>query len=414
MVSKVVIKTDKQIKALLREGKPARHSCSNGLYFRISEQGSGFWLYKYSINNRRKEMAIGRYPEVSFADANSKILELRKLVSTGKDPKVERDRDSQNPFKTVEDLAQDWLGTKAKKIKHPKIPIRVYKKDIAPLIGKAALIDIKPLDVRHVLEKINGSGRPTIANDALGYMKQLFKHGIKLGLLVSNPAEAFGPEDAGGSESPRTRRLSQDELKEVFKQIDINIETFGYENKLAIYLLLSLGIRKTELIAATWAEFDLDKRIWNLPAERTKTGAAFNIPLTDSVYSVFMELTVFARGSDYVFPNRRASKRFNHISADTLNRALERLFNIPSVKVGKCTVHDLRRTFRTLLSELAVPSHTSERCLNHKIRGVEGVYDRYDYFQERKVALHKISEKLELLLERPPITRLRELPFKEF
>jgi hypothetical protein len=51
------------------------------------------------------------------------------------------------------------------------------------------------------------------------------------------------------------------------------------------------------------------------------------------------------------------------------------------------------------LAELKIPSHIGERCLNHKIRGVEGVYDRYDYFEERKEALEKISEQLALLVE---------------
>ena len=343
-------------------------------------------------------MTIGRYPEMSFADANKEIFELRKLVANSKDPQLERKRESQNTFKTVNDLAQDWLEVKAKKVKYPKIPIRVYTKDIAPLIGKIALADLKPLDVRRVIENINESGRPSIANDALGYMKQLFKHGIKLDFLTNNPALVFNPEDAGGNEVSRTRYLSQEELKEVFKQINIHIETVCYENKLAFFLLLSLGVRKGELIEAIWSEFDFDKRIWRIPAERTKTNTAFEVPLTDSVYSVFMELKVFARGSDNVFPNRRVSRRFSHISGDTLNRSLDRLFDVSVIKFERFTVHDLRRTFRSLLAELKIPSHIGERCLNHKIRGVEGVYDRYDYFEERKEALEKVSKALELLV----------------
>lgn len=393
------IKTDKQIKALLKAGKPVKKACGNGLYFRVSKEVTGFWLYKYSLNKVRKDMTIGRYPEMSFADANKRTFELRNLVANHKDPQIERKRESQNTFRTVDDLAQDWLVNKAKKVKNPQIPIRVYTKDIAPLIGKMALTDVSPLDVRQVIENINESGRPSIANDALGYMKQLFKHGIKLDFLTSNPALVFSPEDAGGNEVSRTRCLSQEEIKDVFKQINIHIETICYENKLAFFLLLSLGVRKGELIEAIWSEFDFDKRTWLIPAERTKTNTTFEVPLTDNVYSVFMELKVFARGSDNVFPNRRVSKRSSHISGDTLNRALDRLFDVSVVKFERFTVHDLRRSFRSLLAELKIPSHIGERCLNHKIRGVEGVYDRYDYFEERKEALGRISKELALLVE---------------
>ncbi len=55
------------------------------------------------------------------------------------------------------------------------------------------------------------------------------------------------------------------------------------------------------------------------------------------------------------------------------------------------TVHDLRRTCRTLLAKQGTPGHIAERCLNHKLKGVEGIYDQYDYLPERKEALNKLS-----------------------
>lgn len=58
------------------------------------------------------------------------------------------------------------------------------------------------------------------------------------------------------------------------------------------------------------------------------------------------------------------------------------------------TVHDLRRTCRSLLASLGVPGHVAERCLNHKLKGVEGIYNRHDYFDERKEALNQLAQKL--------------------
>lgn len=51
------------------------------------------------------------------------------------------------------------------------------------------------------------------------------------------------------------------------------------------------------------------------------------------------------------------------------------------------TLHDLRRTARTHLAALGVRREVAERCLGHKLRGVEGTYDRHDYFKERRAAL---------------------------
>jgi len=102
------------------------------------------------------------------------------------------------------------------------------------------------------------------------------------------------------------------------------------------------------------------------------------------------ELKVRSCQSEYVFPSRRASKR-KYMSHDTLNRALQKLFDQGKMPIPHFTVHDFRRTCRSLLAELKVPGHIAERCLNHRLKGVEGIYDRYDYFEERKEALSRLS-----------------------
>jgi integrase len=59
------------------------------------------------------------------------------------------------------------------------------------------------------------------------------------------------------------------------------------------------------------------------------------------------------------------------------------------------TLHDLRRTARTHLAALGIRREVAERCLGHKLRGVEGTYDRYDYFEERRSALGQWTQVLE-------------------
>ena len=100
-----------------------------------------------------------------------------------------------------------------------------------------------------------------------------------------------------------------------------------------------------------------------------------------------------AYDSEFVFPSRRASKR-GHISPDTINAAIQKLFRENKILVEHFTVHDLRRTCRSLLASLKVSGHVAERCLNHKLKGVEGIYDRYDYLDERKQALEMVSKLL--------------------
>ncbi|MGY5798410.1 tyrosine-type recombinase/integrase [Rheinheimera faecalis] len=121
----------------------------------------------------------------------------------------------------------------------------------------------------------------------------------------------------------------------------------------------------------------------------------------------FKELEIRAAGSPYVFPNRRSSKN-PYMGQDTLNRAITKLFGHeagkkiqPSNKMGDIqyfSVHDLRRTCRTMLAQIGVPGHIAERCLNHKLKGVEGIYNKHDYFEERNEALRLLSLKTKTLI----------------
>ncbi len=402
---------DKQIKSLLRKKEAGRFSIGNGLYFRVSDEGSGFWVCRYTINNKRREITLGKYgskaDELTLSKAVAKAAQLKVDVKDGIDPLAEKKRPDSIGIQTVDDLAADWIvNDLEKRLKHPRIPRRIYQKDLAPVLGELSLERITPMDVRAAIEQIANSGRPTIANDALMYSKQLFRHAIRLNLMRFNPAEAFSIQHAGGVEKSRSRALTMDELEITFKVLSDSDNQFGRENYLAVALLLILGVRKGELIAAKWCEFDIGARIWHMPKERSKTGVAISIPLPDVAIAWLEELYLRACGSDFVFPNRRASKRFGHISPDTLNHALAKQFGL-KVRSGKAsdnnlgkagvehfTLHDLRRTCRTLLADMGIAGHVAERCLNHKLKGVEGIYDRYDYLSERREALEKMAERV--------------------
>jgi integrase len=194
--------------------------------------------------------------------------------------------------------------------------------------------------------------------------------------------------------------LSLEEIAYVFKAFREHSDSFFLDNYLACALLLLLAVRKSELTEAPWSEFNLEDKKWFLPKERSKSGVGIVISLPPLAIEILEELKVRAWDSPYVLPNHRVSKS-QHMGKDTLNRAIAKLFGIehsrkkqpPNVmgSIEYFTVHDLRRTSRSLLASLSVPPHVAERCLNHKLKGVEGIYDRYDYFEERQDALKTLS-----------------------
>ena len=385
------------------KGEPGRYADGNGLYFVVPKLGVPYWMLRYTAQSKRKEMTLAKYSDMSLADARAEAATKMKQFRDGLDPLVAKKRAEQSQIKTVDELFADWHLGNINRLKYANIPERIYRKDIAPHIGSFNIDTVTARDIRDILKTIASTGRPAIANDALMYCKQLFNHGIKLDLLGANPASAFSISDAGGLEKSKDRALTLEEVTTFFKIARENSDSFSRDNYLACALLITLGVRKSELAEAPWKEFNLDENVWNLSKNRSKSGVGIAIPLPPIVLEWLYELKIRACGSDYVFPSRRSSKN-PHMGPDTLNRAITKLFGHEAGKkkqppnlmgdMPHFTVHDLRRTCRTLLAKQGTPGHVAERCLNHKLKGVEGIYNQHDYFDERREALEKLSQYL--------------------
>ncbi|GAA5192748.1 tyrosine-type recombinase/integrase [Ferrimonas gelatinilytica] len=397
----------KGAQSIVKAGRPGRYGDGEGLYLMVPQSGLPYWMLRYTLFGKRRSMTIGKQANLSLADARAQAAQLKQKILQGEDPITMRNAEKQVVFRTVDDLFIDWYQDLEKRLKHPTIPKRIYTKEIQPSIGQYPLDKVTPLEIRNIIRAVADTGRPSIANDTLMYLKQLFNHALKLHLLMHNPAAAFKVDDAGGLEKSRTRALTLDELDQAFKVFKEHSTSFTRDNYLACALLVTLGVRKTELTEAKWEEFDLGEALWRLPEDRSKTGSAITIPLPPPAIDWLQELQIRACGSDYVFPSRRSAKN-PHMGKDTLNRAIAKLFGQepgkkkqPPNRMGELepfTVHDLRRTCRSLLAAEGVAPHVAERCLNHKLRGIEGVYDQHDYLEERREALTLVANTINALV----------------
>ncbi|GAC30307.1 tyrosine-type recombinase/integrase [Brumicola pallidula] len=405
--------TDAAIKAIVNNGYESLTRLETGLFLRISAEGTGFFSYQFTYLGKTRRMTLGTYGKQSdrmtLADARIALAEARALVKNGHNPLVERQRSKVSQFQTVDDLAQSWLEKARVKIRHSNIPIRIYEQEIKSILGGLRLDSITGLDIKDALDFVKErktEQRPTIVNDTLTHLKQLFKHGVKLGVINHNLALAFDNSDAGGTEKSRTRNPTIEEWEIIFSVMRTYQAHFTRENYLAVALLLILGVRKGELISLQWNHMNFDKQTWFLEAENSKNGYALDIPLPPLAIELFEELKIRANGSAYVFPSRRASKRRGYISDDTLNHALTNLFGKKTGKLASSTgdvlgeagieyfvIHDIRRSTRTIMSDNNVADKVAEKAINHLKKGVEGIYNRDSYFKKRFKA-HKIMAKL--------------------
>ncbi|WYX08244.1 site-specific integrase [Achromobacter xylosoxidans] len=170
------------------------------------------------------------------------------------------------------------------------------------------------------------------------------------------------------------------------------IEDIGTENALALRILLATCVRSTELATARWEYVDLEAGRWIVPEENVKVRRAFMVPLTPTVVGWFRQLQELAGTSEWVLPARQERRRRNqggdtHVGKTTLWAAIQRAFERGDIDIRRFTPHDTRSTAKGHMRNLGVSNEVSELALNHKLKGMEGVYDVREDIPERRVAL---------------------------
>ena len=400
--------TDLQIREWIKRGERFYgRGDGDGLILRYREKDAApRWMFRYRLGGKARVLDMGSYTALSLASARRTAKEMRARVALGFDVAGEKKERKREAVVKIEEARSAWtMGMLADEYfearimghwKHPNIVRSRIENDIKPNIGNLPIAEVKPRHIDAMLQAIVKRGAPTMANDVLRWVKRMFDYAIKRGRITINPAIAFDPSDAGGKESTRDRWLTRAELVALFAAMR-TAKGWTYENGLVVKLLLLLAIRKGELIAARVEEFDLDGAVWHLPGERTKTGAAIDIPLARQAVEFLRELVRLGEGSAWLLPARKMQARMiPHIDLNTVGAAVAKWIKPMMKQSENFTLHDFRRTARTHLQALGTMPHVAERCLNHKIMGVEGIYNRHDYFEERKAALQKWADLLEL------------------
>lgn len=390
--------TDLQIRAWIKSGEHfAGRSDGGGLYLCFPENYSvPFWRLRYRFAGKQRSLVIGTYTELSLAKARAKAKEQSARVALGYDVAGEKQERKAEALRKMEDekhalrvseLAAEYFERQIlNRWKHPDILRRRIDKDINPAIGRLRIEEVKARDIDDMLQKIVQRGAPTVANDVLRWTRRIFDYGIRRHMLETNPTSAFEIDDAGGQEKSRERWLSREELARFLQAMPMT-KGFSRQNELTMKLLLVFCCRKMELCGARWEEFDFNEAVWRLPAERVKNGDAIDIPIPAVALEWLKELHQMSCNSQWVLPARKMQHRMiPHIQESTLPVALSKVKgNLPDVP--NFTIHDFRRTARSHLAALGIDPVVAERCLNHRIKDVEGIYNRYQYFDERKQAL---------------------------
>lgn len=384
---------DLAIRRLIAKAEPVSRSDGGGLTFTLSKAGTASWIVRYRLHGRRPEITLGNYPDISLAEARKKARDVRAKVDQGIDPAREKQQAKARAVAdwTVRDLVVDFKEKRLEGLAEGTVYYRIHDLDkiIVPKLGARPVSSITPADIVHMIESAKRTW--TISKRVLTCARQLFAHACGKRLIVANPCVGIELPAIMGKRPPVRKRvmLTEGELRELLAGVD----QMGAENALSLKILLATCVRTVELVKARWEDVDLAAGAWWVPDDSVKTRQGFLVPLTPTVVRWFKELKVLAGPSAWVLParteRRRAAHGDTHMGRTTLWAAINRAFEAGRMDIRRFTPHDTRSTAKGHMRNLGVSREVSEIALNHKLKGMEGIYDVREEIPERREALEK-------------------------
>src|SRR6516165_4615604 len=364
-----------------------------GLTFRVSAasesnpEGRRDWLLRYRPRgHRQKAVALGTYPAVSLSTARQRAGEIVATAKRGVDliaveeSEAAAQRAAQAKARPLAEIATAYLDS-VKRLRSWRIIESRTRCHIIPKLGNKRVGEVTRADVVEFLDDLERKEKLRHqVNRCRETLQAIFAYANERGLVTVNPIVGVSRRKV---ETPRDRTLTAEELIALWRAI----EKLPELPRAYFRVVLLTGARRNEVGRLAWSELDLDASLWRLPADRNKSGRAFEIPLSGPVVET---LRMLPRLGPMVFA--LDGKR-----PMTLHKWIERLRH----KAGLLDVrlHDLRRTLRTGLAELGVSFEVAERVLNHAMPGLQAVYNRHSYAAEKRAALALWAEHVLALAE---------------
>lgn len=352
---------------------------------RVSPKGKMVWFVMYKNQAAKiKRYTIGEYPALSLKVARKQANDAMARVNKGEDPQAKKQARKNAP--TMNDLWKAYqealaLRKKPKAASTVKEEERKWNRVIEPKLGSTKVEDVTPAMLADLLDKLAETS-PVSANRLHSLLRVMFKPALRKGWITVHPMQWV--DKPGGEEPPRKRVLDDNEIRTIWPFFD-NLRSNPCDT---LKLCLLTAQRSGEIMSMRWDDIDIDEAIWR--QHDPKNEITHIVPLSPQVMDI---LSARKTTSKWVFPsnyNKAKGAKMGH-ARDT--KSARNKVQEWSGITGWVT-HDLRRTARTIMSRLKIKQHVRERVLNHKQKGVVGVYDQFDYLQEKRNALEKLSREI--------------------
>lgn len=394
--------TDRQISAL--KPKTSRYEKMEpgrtGLGIRVTPNGSKTWAYRYRFGGEQRRMVFGSYPNMPLSKAHKALADAKDKLRAGIDPgaEISKTREAERNAETVGMVVEQFI------LLHVKRPTekkpnglrtaaeieRIFNIYVLPTWTERPFKEIRRSDVTLLLDEIENGRGGVMADRTLAMLSKMFnwyaiRHDDYISPIVRGMARTK-PKDRA-----RKRILSDDEIRLLWA-VWSEAGTFGAMMQIG----LLTGQRRAKFSAVRWQDIDLETGLWTLLTEPGEKNNPGYLTLPAMALEIIRAQPV-VKGNPHVFAGRgrAAVNGFSKLKRGLDEKSTKANGGEP---LPNWTVHDLRRTAKSLMVRAGVPLDISERVLGHVIGGVAGIYDRHPYLKEKADAMVKLAALVERII----------------
>lgn len=377
-----------------------------GMVLRITKTGFKSFAYRYWYEGQSRQITIGKFGDISLAEAREKTREYKRMIADGIDPSREKMKRKEESPKTFVEVINDYKEKHLPTLKASTRTDYTYrinhllkgagKKDVKSrgFDGNRYIKDMKRYEVLDYLNSIAKTS-PTQAKRLQAILSGIFKHAKDREWISNNIASEISLKIKATKKSKlrkwQNTDLTDSQIIVLWNAFEKHSEPVGSLFK----ILLLLGQRSGETRLMKWEDLDLEKKLWTIPAPDTKNGKTHFVPLTDTAIDIIVERKSYSNGR-FVFES--PINRNNPLGSP--QKSAQRIRD--TYGVSDFNIHSLRTTVATRLAGLGTPPQVLSKILNHKKPGegslITEIYNKYDYENEKRTSLQRwCSELLRIL-----------------
>jgi integrase len=379
--------TELGLRALRPKATYYEVSAGGGLRVGVQPTGHKSFLIRYRFPKGGRSRKLTFESNITLAAARREAAECFYALEKGTDPGVARDQRRQAARLAIADtltaVVDEYFKREGHKLRTASNRRRTLERLVLPALGDRPIGAIKRSEIIRLLDRVEEKNGAAIAHGTLAYLRKIMNwHAVRDDAFASPIVR--GMSRRRPLDHARSRILSDDEICRVWQTAEADPSPFG---ALVLFLLLTAA-RRSEASNLMWAE--VRGTDWLLPKVRNKTKLDLVRPLSTAAQRVLSRLP---RVGEFVFTTngRQGLGGFQW---------RKQKFDEQCGVTG-WTLHDLRRTARSLMSRAGVNSDHAERCLGHAIGGVRGIYDRHAFHREKQQAFEALAAEIDRIINPP-------------